>query len=68
MVSDRVRRGDLVGLLTLKGELVAVGRALMGYEEVLEADRGIVVEPVRIILEPGLYPRAWKKGEGGRVA
>jgi predicted rRNA pseudouridine synthase len=67
MVSNRVRKGELVALLTLKGELVAVGRSLMDYNEVLEASRGIVVEPVRVVLEPGLYPRAWKRGEQGRA-
>jgi len=46
---------------------VAVGRSLMDYNEVLEASRGIVVEPVRVVLEPGLYPRAWKRGEQGRA-
>jgi H/ACA ribonucleoprotein complex subunit 4 len=67
MVSNRVRKGELVALLTLKGELVAVGRSLMDYNEVLEASRGIVVEPVRVVLEPGLYPRGWKRGEQGRA-
>jgi predicted rRNA pseudouridine synthase len=61
MVSDKVRRGELVALLTLKGELVAVGKALADYNEILGMDKGIVVEPVRVILEPGLYPRAWRK-------
>jgi H/ACA ribonucleoprotein complex subunit 4 len=61
MVSDKVKRGELVALLTLKGELVAVGKALADYNEILGMDKGIVVEPVRVILEPGLYPRAWRK-------
>ncbi len=65
MVSDKVRRGELVALLTLKGELVAVGRALLDYNEILVAERGIMVEPIRVVLEPSLYPRAWKRGEKG---
>lgn len=63
LVSNRVKRGDLVALMTLKGELVAVGRSLMDYNEILEASRGIVVEPVRIVMEQGLYPRTWGRGE-----
>ena len=63
MVSNRVKRGERVALLTLKGELIAIGRSLMDYREVLEASRGIVVEPERVVLEPGLYPRAWRGGK-----
>lgn len=68
MVSDRVRRGELVAMLTLKGELVAVGRALMDYKDILEAERGIVVEPERVVLEPGIYPRVWKRGGGASAS
>lgn len=65
LVSDKVRRGERVALFTQKGELVAIAKAVMGAEEVLEAGRGVVAEPLRVVMEPGLYPRAWKRGEGG---
>ncbi|MCX8165121.1 MAG: RNA-guided pseudouridylation complex pseudouridine synthase subunit Cbf5 [Acidilobaceae archaeon] len=64
LVSNRVRGGEKVALFTQKGELVAIARALMGAEEILEAERGIVAEPLRVVMEPHLYPRAWRKGEG----
>ncbi|MCX8195497.1 MAG: RNA-guided pseudouridylation complex pseudouridine synthase subunit Cbf5 [Acidilobaceae archaeon] len=65
LVSDRVRRGEKVALFSLKGELVGVARALMDAEEILSAERGIVAETLRVVIEPGTYPRAWKRGEKG---
>ncbi|MEM5873872.1 MAG: RNA-guided pseudouridylation complex pseudouridine synthase subunit Cbf5 [Acidilobaceae archaeon] len=66
MVSDRVRRGDIVALLTLKGELVALGRAVMSAEAMLSLERGIAVEPERVVLEPGIYPRMWKRSRSAK--
>jgi len=51
---------DMVGIFTLKGEAVAVARAAAGSEEMLESKTGLVARTERVIMEPGLYPRAWK--------
>ncbi|MEB3773960.1 MAG: RNA-guided pseudouridylation complex pseudouridine synthase subunit Cbf5 [Desulfurococcales archaeon] len=61
MIQEGINRGDLVALHTLKGELIGLGRALMSTREVLESERGEAVKPERIIMEPGLYPRAWRR-------
>jgi tRNA U55 pseudouridine synthase TruB len=60
-VEEGFGRGDLVAILTLKGELVGLGRAEMSWEEMLQAERGIAVKPTRILIERGVYPRAWKR-------
>ena len=59
-VEEGFSRGDLVAMLTLKGELVGLGKAEMSWNEVLEAERGVAVKPQRIVMEPGIYPKAWK--------
>ncbi len=65
LVQEEIKPNDTVAILTLKGELVALGKSLMSSEEILEAEKGIAVKPQRVIMEPGLYPRMWKKkGEG----
>lgn len=61
-VSDRVAKGEKVALLTLKGELVSVAKAMMSAEEIMKSERGIVAESLRVIMESGMYPRAWKGG------
>jgi H/ACA ribonucleoprotein complex subunit 4 len=63
---EGIRPGDTVALLTMKGELIALATAEMSSERILEERRGIAFKPRRVILEPGLYPRAWKKrGQAG---
>jgi predicted rRNA pseudouridine synthase len=66
-----ISKGDLVAILTLKGELVALGTAEMSSEEMAKASKGIAVRIRRVIMKPGVYPSAWKKkkesqsGRGG---
>ncbi|MCC6019973.1 MAG: RNA-guided pseudouridylation complex pseudouridine synthase subunit Cbf5 [Thermoproteaceae archaeon] len=58
--------GDLVALFTLKGELIALGRAAVDSEEAKKMERGIVVRTDRVIMRRGTYPPFWKKrGERG---
>jgi len=51
---DKFEKGDYVALYTESGELISVSQAL------LEDD--IIAVPFKVIMEPGRYPRAWKKG------
>ncbi|MEM1895857.1 MAG: RNA-guided pseudouridylation complex pseudouridine synthase subunit Cbf5 [Nanopusillaceae archaeon] len=57
---SNIRKGDLVALLTLKNELVAIGYSLMSSEEILEANSGIAVDVERVIMEKDIYPKVWK--------
>ncbi len=60
-----VRRGDVVVLYTHKGELVALARAEMGREEVEDSKRGVAFRPIRVVMQPGVYPRSWRSKEEG---
>ncbi len=66
MVQDIVKKGSTVAMLTLKGELVGLGMAEASAEEIMEKDKGPAIRPRRVILEPGLYPRMWKKRPEGQ--
>lgn len=59
-LNSGIKVDTLVGIFTLKDELVALGRALMSSEEILERERGIAVKTERVIMRPGTYPRMWK--------
>ncbi len=59
-----ISKGDLVAIMTLKGELVALGEALMTSKEMYELERGLAVKPVRVIMQRGTYPPLWKKRRG----
>lgn len=56
---------ELVLIETLKGEAVAVGKPLMNTKDMLKAEEGDVVEIERVIMEPGIYPRMWKRRNKG---
>ena len=58
-----IKPGDWVAIMTLKNELVAVGRALMSSEEMLEKKKGIAVDIERVFMKRDLYPKMWKKKE-----
>ncbi len=65
-IETGIKRGDLVAIMTQKGELVALGKALMTSEEMYERERGLAVKPVRVIMERGTYPPVWKRRKIGK--
>jgi H/ACA ribonucleoprotein complex subunit 4 len=59
-----LRVGELVGVYTLKGEIVGLGQAGMTKDEIEQNARGIAFVMKRLIMKPGTYPKAWRsKGE-----
>jgi H/ACA ribonucleoprotein complex subunit 4 len=53
------KKGQMVAVMTLKDELVALGRATMTTKDILKRGKGISVAPERVIMERGTYPRNW---------
>lgn len=60
LTSD-VKAGKLVAILTLKGELVALGKALKNASEIASARKGVVVKTWRVYMDRGVYPDVWRK-------
>jgi H/ACA ribonucleoprotein complex subunit 4 len=60
-VADGVMKGDTVCLMSAKGELVALGKALMTTEQITSSKRGLASTTERVIMKPGTYPKLWKK-------
>lgn len=48
-------------LMTMKGEVVGLARALLSAEQILEQNHGIVAKTIRVIMPRGTYPRSWKE-------
>ena len=59
-VDTGIRRGDKVAVMTLKGEIVMLGKAVMSTEDMIRADKGICVVPERVMMRRGTYPALWK--------
>jgi H/ACA ribonucleoprotein complex subunit 4 len=62
-VHTDITQNALVGIFTLKGEIVALGRAQLDTAAAMKADRGIVSAIERVIMEPGIYPKHEKQGD-----
>ncbi len=62
-VDPAIHAGDEIAIVTLKGEAVAVARALFGAEKMASASRGAVATPTRVLMKGGTYPKGWK-GKG----
>nr|2EY4_A Chain A, Probable tRNA pseudouridine synthase B [Pyrococcus furiosus]2EY4_B Chain B, Probable tRNA pseudouridine synthase B [Pyrococcus furiosus] len=52
-----IKRGDLVAIMTLKDELVALGKAMMTSQEMLEKTKGIAVDVEKVFMPRDWYPK-----------
>lgn len=63
-VPKDLRVGELVGVYTLKGEVVGLAEAMMTKDQIEESARGVAFVMKRLIMKPDTYPKAWRsKGE-----
>jgi len=67
-VSEGLSKGDTVALMTGKGEIVAIGKALMSTDQVASASRGLAATTERVIMRQGTYPKLWKSKSAKRGA
>ncbi|MGY5150085.1 MAG: RNA-guided pseudouridylation complex pseudouridine synthase subunit Cbf5 [Candidatus Nitrosopumilus sp. bin_68KS] len=59
-ISPNLKKGDLVGIYTQKGEAVALAESTMSEEEIRDATKGYAFETKRIIMAPNTYPKKWR--------
>ncbi len=60
MLTKNVEVDNTVAMYTLKGELVALGKALRSAEEIAKMDKGLVAKTTRVIMPRNVYPKTWK--------
>ncbi len=61
-VDSGIVKDSTVGLFTLKGEAIALGKALVSSKEILDLKHGAVAGLVRVLMPRSTYPRVWKSG------
>jgi len=54
-----IEEGSMVAVMTQKGEGVALMRAEMPGDEILESEHGIAATPLRVLMPRGTYPKMW---------
>ena len=59
-ISPNLQKGDVVGVYTQKGEVVALAESLMSEEEIKDATKGYAFETKRIVMAPNTYPKKWR--------
>ena len=59
-LSSNIKKGDLVGIYTQKGEVVALAESMMSTEEIKDAVKGYAFQTRRIIMAPNTYPKSWR--------
>ena len=60
-IDTYIKKGDMVAVLTLKDEGIALVNALMSTEEVIQKDTGLCTNTERVLMNKGTYPSIWKK-------
>ncbi len=60
-LETNIKPNDLVAIFTLKGEVVALAKALVSTEQILSMSHGFVAKVQRVLMPRGVYPKAWKK-------
>lgn len=59
-VDSDIVKDSIVAVFTLKGEAVALAKAVTPTEEILKIDHGTVALPQRVVMTRGTYPRVWR--------
>ncbi len=60
-LTEGMAKDDMVAILSLKGELVALGRAETDSEGMIKKRKGVAVDVERVVMAHGTYPAKWKK-------
>ncbi len=58
-IDESITESAVVCIFSLKGELVAIGRALMDAKDMWERERGIAVNVESVAMERSTYPKLW---------
>jgi H/ACA ribonucleoprotein complex subunit 4 len=58
-----ISEGSMVAVFSLKGEAIALGRAVVTSEAIKKMDHGVVALVKRVLMPRGTYPKCWKSGE-----
>ena len=58
--SEGISKGETLGIMSSKGELVAIGKSLMTTDEMERTQKGLVSTVERVVMKQGTYPMMWK--------
>jgi len=56
-LESNVKKDKIIAVMTLKNELIGIGKALMDADEILVSEKGIAVQMDRVSMNIGTYPK-----------
>jgi H/ACA ribonucleoprotein complex subunit 4 len=59
-LNNKINVNNTVCLMTLKGELLAIGKSLYSANDIMNIDTKIVVDIQKVFILPNTYPKMWK--------
>jgi H/ACA ribonucleoprotein complex subunit 4 len=60
-IDTDIKKKDIVAVMTLKGEGVALVNTLMTTEDIIQKDKGVCANLERVLMKKNTYPSIWKK-------
>ena len=67
-LSSGISKDDTLALMSTKGELVAIGKAMLSTDEMGSLKKGLACSTERVIMKLGTYPKLWKNHTNAKVA
>jgi len=61
-VDTGIIKGSTIAIFTLKGEAVALAKAIVPTQEIMDLNHGAVAALARVLMPRGTYPKVWKTG------
>ena len=55
-LEDNIKKGEWVAIFSLKGELVAIGKASMNSKDIYKKKKGLAIKVDRVLMKKGTYP------------
>ena len=59
-VDTGIVKGSVIAIFTLKGEAIALAKALVSTQDIMELSHGAVATLARVLMPRGTYPKVWK--------
>ncbi len=59
-IDSQIHKNNIVAVMTLKGELLGIGKSLYSTDEIMVSDTKIVVNIQKVFILPKTYPMMWK--------
>jgi len=54
-LNDKIEKKDMVAVMSLKDELIALGTATLNSDDILKKDKGLAVKTDKVFMEVGVY-------------